>query len=211
MTNTTASASAKYNSDNIMFQVANSKYEDIAYAWFDKGIGLDKINHRNPEVPMLYIRQDGGDYAIATMGDDTKAFSLNFRAMTTGKYTLSYKAKGEFSYLHVIDKFTGEDVDMLLEGEYSFIASPNDSDARFIVRLAYKPNYGNDNESVFAYQSGSEIFVSGEGELQVFDVLGRFVMSERINGVKTVSVPAQGVYVFRLVGENVKTQKIVIR
>ncbi|MBR4838322.1 MAG: InlB B-repeat-containing protein, partial [Bacteroidales bacterium] len=62
MTNTTASASAKYNSDNIMFQVANSKYEDIAYAWFGKGIGLDKINHRNPEVPMLCIRQDGGDY-----------------------------------------------------------------------------------------------------------------------------------------------------
>ena len=211
MTNTTASASAKYNSDNIMFQVANSKYEDIAYAWFDKGIGLDKINHRNPEVPMLYIRQDGGDYAIATMGDDTKAFSLNFKAMTTGKYTLSYKTKGEFSYLHVIDKFTGEDVDMLLEGEYSFIASPNDSDARFIVKLAYLPDYGEGSDDIFAYQSGSEVFVSGEGELQVFDVLGRFVMSERINGVKTVSVPAQGVYVFRLVGENVKTQKIVIR
>ncbi|MBR4837704.1 MAG: chitobiase/beta-hexosaminidase C-terminal domain-containing protein [Bacteroidales bacterium] len=211
MTKTTASASAKYNSDNIMFQVANSKYEDIAYAWFGKGIGLDKINHRNPEVPMLYIRQDGGDYAIATMGDDTKAFSLNFRAMTTGKYTLSYKAKGEFSYLHVIDKFTGEDVDMLLEGEYSFIASPNDSDARFIVKLAYLPDYGEGSDDIFAFQSGSEVFVSGEGELQVFDVLGRFVMSERINGVKTVSVPAQGVYVFRLVGENVKTQKIVVR
>ena len=201
----------RYNNEYIQFAVENSNYSDVTYALFDKGLGLSKINHRNSAIPMIYIPQGKEDYAVAIMGDDTKAFSLNFRAMTTGKYTLSYKAKGEFSYLHVIDKFTGEDIDMLLEGEYSFIASPNDSDARFIVKLAYLPDYGEGSDDIFAYQSGSEVFVSGEGELQVFDVLGRFVMSERINGVKTVSVPAQGVYVFRLVGENVKTQKIVIR
>ena len=201
----------RYNNEYIQFAVENSNYSDVTYALFDKGLGLSKISHRNSAIPMIYIPQGKEDYAVAVMGDDTKAFSLNFRAMTTGKYTLSYKAKGEFSYLHVIDKFTGEDVDMLLEGEYSFIASPNDSDARFIVKLAYLPDYGEGSDDIFAFQSGSEVFVSGEGELQVFDVLGRFVMSERINGVKTVSVPAQGVYVFRLVGENVKTQKIVIR
>ena len=201
----------RYNNEYIQFAVENSNYSDVTYALFDKGLGLSKINHRNSAIPMIYIPQGKEDYAVAIMGDDTKAFSLNFRAMTTGKYTLSYKAKGEFSYLHVIDKFTGEDIDMLLEGEYSFIASPNDSDARFIVKLAYLPDYGEGSDDIFAFQSGSEVFVSGEGELQVFDVLGRFVMSERINGVKTVSVPAQGVYVFRLVGENVKTQKIVVR
>ena len=201
----------RYNNEYIQFAVENSNYSDVTYALFDKGLGLSKINHRNSAIPMIYIPQGKEDYAVAIMGDDTKAFSLNFRAMTTGKYTLSYKAKGEFSYLHVIDKFTGEDIDMLLEGEYSFIASPSDSDARFIVKLAYLPDYGEGSDDIFAFQSGSEVFVSGEGELQVFDVLGRFVMSERINGVKTVSVPAQGVYVFRLVGENVKTQKIVVR
>ena len=201
----------RYNNEYIQFAVENSNYSDVTYALFDKGLGLSKINHRNSAIPMIYIPQGKEDYAVAVMGDDTEAFSLNFRAMTTGKYTLNYKAKGEFSYLHVIDKFTGEDVDMLLDGEYSFIASPNDSDARFIVKLAYLPDYGEGSDDIFAFQSGSEIFVSGEGELQVFDVLGRFVMSERINGVKAVSVPAQGVYVFRLVGENVKTQKIVIR
>ena len=212
MTNTTANA-AKYNNDNIMFKVANSQYSDETYAWFDKGRGLNKISHRNAEVPMIYINQDGEDYAIATMSDDTKMFSLNFKAMTMGKYTLSYKTKGEFNYLHVIDRLTGEDVDMLLEGEYSFVASPSDSDARFIVKLAYLPDYSDGEGDIFAYQNGSDIFVSGEGELQIFDVMGRFVMSERINGVKTISADelSKGVYVLRLVGNGMKTQKIVVK
>jgi len=212
MTNTNSNG-AKYNNDNIMFKVANSQYSDETYAWFDKGRGLNKISHRNAEVPMIYINQDGEDYAIATMSDDTKMFSLNFKAMTMGKYTLSYKTKGEFNYLHVIDRLTGEDVDMLLEGEYSFVASPSDSDARFIVKLAYLPDYSDGEGDIFAYQNGSDIFVSGEGELQIFDVMGRFVMSERINGVKTISADelSKGVYVLRLVGNGMKTQKIVVK
>ena len=208
MKNTNSNGSSKSNNDNIMFKVANSQYSDEAYAWFDKGRGLNKISHRNAEVPMLYINQDGENYAIATMSDDIKTFSLNFKAMTMGKYTLSYKTKGEFNYLHVIDRFTGEDVDMLLEGEYSFVASPNDSDARFIVRLEYTSNNGTNDSSVFAYQSGNEIIVSGEGELQIFDVMGRKISTHQINGVETVNVNAHGVYIFKL---NEKTQKIIIK
>lgn len=201
----------RYNNEYLQFTVANSEYEDLAYAWFDKGTGLSKINHRNANIPMLYINQEGQDYAIATMSDDTKTFNLNFKAMTTGKYTLSYKANGEFSYLHVIDRFTGEDIDMLLEGEYSFIGSSNDNDTRFIVKLGYMPNYSDEVNDIFAYQNGNEIFVSGEGELQIFDVTGRKVMTTTINGAESVSIPAQGVYIFRLVGNEIKTQKIVVR
>lgn len=200
------SGGAKSNNDNIKFIVANSQYEDVTYALFDEGFGLSKINHRNADIPMLYINQNGEDYAIATMGDETKSFNLNFKAMTTGRYTLSYKAKGEFNYLHIIDRITGEDVDMLLEGEYSFIASPNDSGKRFIVRLGY--NAGNEtSDDIFAYQSGNDIVVNGEGELQVFDVTGRMVKIQRINGVQTINLNTQGVYIFRL---NEKIQKIVV-
>ena len=206
-----SSSGSKYDSEYIRFTIENAEYSDDAYAWFDKGYGLHKIDHRNPAIPMLYIPQDGEDYSIAIMKDNTEAFGLNFKANTTGSYTLKYKTKGNFDYLHVIDRLTGKDTDMLLDGEYSFVGSTQDDEARFIVKLAYKPNYGSSDETVFAYQSGSEILVSGEGELQIFDVTGRIVSTETINGVKAVSVPAQGVYVFRLVGENVKTQKIVIR
>ena len=132
--------------------------------------------------------------------------------MTTGQYTLKMKANSEYSYLHVIDRLTGEDVDMLLNGEYTFIGSPRDDENRFIVRLNANSNFGADND-IFAYQNGSEIIVSGEGKLQIFDVMGRFVMSRTINGNESINTATfnTGVYVLRMVGETVKTQKIVVK
>lgn len=208
-----ATGASKAHHDYIRFTVANSQYEDVAYAMFDKGNGLSKIEHRNSEAPMIYIPQDDNNYAIAMMEDNTQMFGLNFKAATTSRYTLSFDTKGEYNYLHVIDRFTGTDTDMLLEGEYNFIGSPIDNDNRFVVKLAYKPDYSEGNDEIFAFQNGNDIFVSGEGELQVFDVTGRFVMSERINGATSISADAlsKGVYVLRIVGSEIKTQKIVVR
>ena len=208
-TNITISKGAKSREhrEYIKFIVANSQYEDAAFALFDDATGLDKINHRNASIPMLYIAQNEENYAIATMSEETQSFNLNFKAMTTGQYTLSYKAEGNYDYLHVIDRLTGEDVDMLLDGEYSFIASPSDNDARFIVKLGYNAN-GNAENDIFAYQDGSDIVVNGEGELQVFDMMGRMIATQHINGVQTVNMPSNGVYIFKL---NEKTQKIVVR
>ena len=100
---------------------------------------------------------------------------------------------------------------MLLEGEYSFIATPSDNTNRFIVRLEYMPNYSEGNAEIFAFQNGNEVLVSGSGELQIFDVTGRSVMTTTINGAESINLSTPGVYIFRLVGNEVKTQKIVVR
>lgn len=197
----------KASDDFISFAVANSQYEDVAFALFGEGSGLSKIDHQNPDIPMIYIHQDDEDYAIATMEDDTKTFNLDFVAKTTGNYTLSVKPEGKFSYIHVIDKVTGEEIDMLREKEYSFIASVTDDADRFIVCLEH---FDDADGTVFAYQSGTDIVVDGEGELQVFDVMGRLVAKQYVNGVETWRAASvqTGVYILRL---NDKTQKMVIR
>ena len=203
-----AGSGEKYQNDNIKFIASNDNYRDATYAVFKKGNGLNKIDHVNPDIPMVYISYKDEDFAIAKFGDEVKSFNLNFKAKTIGSYTLSYETTGEYNYLHIIDRLTGKDIDMLETKEYSFIASPSDTDARFIVNLQYKPNY---DDGIFAYQSGNDIVVSGEGELQVFDVLGRFVTSRHINGVETVNVNAAGVYVLRIVGDEILTQKVVVK
>ena len=208
---TTAATAERYANDYLMFTVANNQYEDVTYAMFHEGYGLNKIDHRNSDIPMLYINQNNENYAIAMMKDNTQSFNLNFKAKTMGQYTLNYKTLGEFNYLHVIDRLTGNDIDMLLDGEYSFIGSPQDNEARFIVRLGYLPNYDDNGEDIFAYQNGSDIIISGEGELQIFDEMGRMISTQRVNGTKTLSVNTKGVYVFRLIGSEIKTQKIVVR
>lgn len=204
----TDAKSAKSNNDRIGFTVTNSQYKDVTYAIFEKGGGLNKIDHRNSEIPMLYINQKGEDYAIAMMDNEENTFNLCFKSQTMGWYTLSYNTKGEFDYLHIIDRVTGEDIDMIQNEEYSFISTPGDNVNRFIVQLSYQPgNYSIENNETFAYQCGNDIVVNGEGELQVFDVMGRMVATQHINGVQTINVPLRGVYIFRL---NEKTQKIVV-
>ena len=191
---------------NITFEIANKEYSDVAYAMFIDGAGLNKIEHMNEDVPMLYVHQDDENYAIATLSEETKAFDLYFEAKTTGKYTLKVEKTGAYSYLHLIDKVAEKDINLLEDNEYSFVGSPADKADRFIVRLELSENAEN---SVFAYQSGNEIVVSGEGELQVFDVMGRLVMQKHVNGIGTWHAASvqNGVYILRLKD---KTQKIVI-
>lgn len=199
---------AKYANDQIMFTVENTEYTDNTYVLFKKGQGLNKIEHRNAEIPMLYVISEGENYAIADMPDNTDVINLGFEAKTMGQYTISLKAEGQYSYMHLVDKLTGNDIDMLVEDSYTFVGTPNDRNDRFVLRLNYNAA-GIDTESdIFAYQSGNDIMVSGEGELQVFDITGRKVMTTDINGVETINGMNRGVYIFRL---NEKTQKIVVR
>lgn len=201
-------AKSRSNRDYIAFTASNNQYEDVTYALFEESAGLNKISHRNNNIPMIYISQNGQDYAIASMSDDTEMFCLNFKAMTMGYYTLSYEAKGKYNYLHVLDRRTGKDIDMLLDGEYRFIASPSDSEARFIVKLKYNADDTSVESDIIAHQDGNDIVVNGEGELQIFDVMGRMIATQQINGVQTINVSSTGIYIFKL---NEKTQKIVVR
>ena len=211
MTNTTASGAKRDFEDNIMFAVSNSNYEDVAYAVFKEGHGLNKIEHRNDDIQMLYIEHNGENFAIADIEENVRAFNLKFHAATTGKYTMKIKPTGDFSYLHLIDNLTGEDIDLLIDDEYSFIGLFLDKDNRFIVKLRY--NSVNYDEDVFAYQSGNDIIIDGDGDLQIFDVMGRMVSTMHVNGIETVSTSSlpTGMYIFRLIGNDMKTQKIVVK
>lgn len=198
----------EYNDEVIRLEVSNSKYTDVAYVCFGNSLPLTKINHLNDEAPMLYVHSESADRAVAVMNErsEVKSVNVNFEAKTMGTYTISGKAeKGNFSYMHLYDRLTGVDTD-LLESDYTFIGSTTDVAGRFILRFEAIDN-NSENES-FAYQNGSDIIVNGEGELQIFDVMGRMVSTQQINGVERVNVKSQGVYIFRL---NEKTQKIVVR
>ena len=97
---------------------------------------------------------------------------------------------------------------MLKEQEYSFVSSSTDNEDRFLVIIGKNT----ESDDVFAFQSGDNIIVSGEGELQMFDVLGRMVSRQWINGMEAISKPSKtGIYILRLKGKEVKSQKIVVR
>lgn len=194
--------------DNIWFTVANNEYSDVTRVSFREGQGLSKIAHYNEEAPMLYVINNGENFASANLNSGEDIIELGFEAKRLGQYTLTFKANGSFGYMHLIDKLTGADVDMLAENEYAFIGADCDDNNRFIVKLNANTGSTTDVDDCFAWQNGSDIIVNGTGELQIFDVTGRMINTTFVNGIETVNVNTHGVLIFKL---NEKTQKIVVR
>ena len=108
--------------------------------------------------------------------------------------------------ISLVDMIDGVMIDLNVNDTYTFIGTSNDREDRF--KLVFN-SLNDSNIEIFAYQIGNDIVVSGEGELQLFDVMGRLILTHRVTGVETFAKPSQsGVYIFRLNG---KTQKIVVR
>ena len=210
--NPAAKDEAGFTNEVIRLEVSNSKFTDVAYVYFGYHLPLTKISHLNDEAPMLYIRNGNDDRAVEVYSNREEVNSINvcFEAKTMGQYTISANmVKGEIKYMHLIDRLTGEDIDMLVEDSYTFIGAPSDSNDRFMLRFTYDTAIEEvELNSVFVHQSGNEVIVEGEGQLQVFDMMGRIVMNQRVNGTETVNGLNNGVYVFRM---NEKAQKVVIR
>lgn len=187
----------------LAFTVAGNGYEDVVYVLFDEGEGLPKITHLSADAPALSV----GGKAIAVLGRETEEFPLTLRAMP-GDYALTAHPS-QLYYLHLIDKATGAERDLLADSSYTFRHRGYESDAeRFVVRLA--PAMHGAERETFAYTDGTNIVVRGEGLLQVFDMLGRLVMTCDVNSEQKILVTHfhTGVYALRLAG---KSQKIVIR
>lgn len=214
ITKTTAKNAGKSSYDFISISVSGTNHSDIAYAIFNDGKhGLNKIDHHNDDIQKVYIEYNDESFAVAEMNHDIKMFNLNFKAQELGEYTLKLDYQGDFSYIHLFDRFTEDDIDMLKEGEYTFIGSPSDSEARFVVRLDPSPSTGSGNGSgTFVYQNGNEIIVNGSGLLQVYDVQGRMVMHQEIIDNQTIDISGlpRCVYIFRLTGDAVRTQKVLL-
>ena len=111
------------------------------------------------------------------------------------------------SNMSLIDQFEGVTVDLSTTESYTFLASSADRENRFMI--VFKNSEFSDGTEIFAYQNGNDIVVNGEGELLVFDMMGRMVMNLHVNGVQTVEKPSTtGVYILKLNG---MTQKMVVR
>ena len=196
----------------ISLTVSNSTYSDKAFVVFDEGVGLDKINHENENIPLLYIPQGDTDYAIAMIDENVSEIPVSFEAMTMGQYTISLQQENcDFEELYLLDKETGEKVN-ILEEDYTFMATTADNAERFVL-LKDNGQQTTDN-SHFAYVSGEDLIISVEGAVQIIDVMGRVIYSNDVtsdNSRIDVSGFDNAAYIVRVVNEEgVKVQKIIL-
>ena len=205
--NPTSSSKGSNNKGYISIVAGNDEFTDNAYVHVANGNTLRKMT-LNDNSSIVYVMNDNKDFAAARIDALEGSMPVCFKANKLGQYTITIEAKDiKADYLHLIDNFTHEDIDLLLEPSYSFIASNNESASRFTLVFRAEGSTVEAND-IFAYQNGNDIVVNGEGELQVFDIMGRLISTQHINGVQTINVSSNGVYIFKL---NEKTQKIVVR
>ncbi|MBQ6307929.1 MAG: fibronectin type III domain-containing protein [Bacteroidales bacterium] len=186
---------------------------DRAILNFNEGSGLPKFQ-LDENSAKVYIPQNGMDYAVVT-AEGQGELPVNFRADENGLYTLSFSFENvEFSYLHLFDNKTGTDVDLLNTPSYTFNATTTDYESRFKLVYATGSSLTDDNFSFINSNGNFSIFgIEGEATLQVLDVMGRMLSTETFSSSieKRLDV-VPGVYFIRLLsGDDVKTQKIVVR
>ena len=174
----------------------NNQLADVARVRFGEGDRIGKLVLRD-EATRLSFSQDGKEYSVVTVVKDEKSIPtelpVNFKAKENGTYTLTIAdlviAREErpkqsnqtsFSYLHLIDNLTGNDVDLLVNPSYTFESRTSDYESRFkLVFILNEDNYNNQNNNDdFAFISNGELIVTGSGTLHVFDALGRQLFSK---------------------------------
>ena len=210
-----ASQSRSKSSHNVCLAITveGKQGSDKAFVYFGEGIGLNKIAHFN-DAPMLYLRQNAKDYAIAHYDASAAVGEVPvfFQAKANGKYTISVADSGlDFDYLHLVDNLTGMDLDLMGANDYTFTAKVSDYDARF--KIVYQLHHCSDDSAVsFCYFADGRLIIPNiecETTLQVIDMTGRILSSQSVKDSYNQPLNLNaGVYVVRM-GE--KSQKIVVR
>ena len=203
---------AESNSINII--ASNNKGSDNVIIRFDDEVksGFPKLVNFNERLANIYVKEENVNYGIMNFNTAIDEIPLYFDAKEMGTYTLTFDVKGDYENLYLLDKMTGEKINLLLENEYEFMANSNDNAERFIIKMD-NSQQSTDN-SHFAYVSGEELIINAEGTIQIIDMMGRMIYSNNVessNNRINVSDFNRATYVVRVINENgVKVQKIVV-
>ena len=170
----------------------------------------------NENSTKIYLPQDGNDFAVVASANEEQ-LPVNFKASQNGTYTLSVDIENAvFEHLTLIDHQTGAQVNLLSTPNYQFNANVNDPESRFTI--SFKSNTSVGSEETFnpiCYRQNGQLVIvnfEGEGTLQMVDMLGRILSSNKIKGEYATEINmVAGVYTIRLITNNkTYTQKIVV-
>ena len=193
--------------------------KDLAVVEFNRPEqgGSEKLRALNNANFDLSAALGGKEYSILFTEEDTEKVPVHFSTREDGTFTLTWETMhGTFTSLLLVDNMTGTITDMLRADHYTFDASTEDYASRFYITYRVTGvDENNEGDGSFAFFDGSEWVVNGQGQLDVIDVMGRVLYSQRlVNEHNRVSLNgvAKGVYLMRVSdGTNTMVQKIVVR
>jgi hypothetical protein len=227
MATTTEDPNSYFRAERVNYPLVNlfaqntAGNRDLAVVEFNRPEigGATKVSFMNTANFELSANLEGQAYGLLFTPEGTEKVPVHFTTQEDGTYTLTWDTQnGVFTSLLLVDNMTGTITDMLRSDHYTFDAKTSDYASRFYLTYAVTGIDDNEYEptvSTFAWFDGSEWVVNGQGQLDVVDMLGRTLLSERLTGDQSrVSLDgvSAGVYLMRVTnGKAVKVQKIVVR
>ena len=186
----------------------------------DKG-GAVKEDAMRMGKGSLWCRYEDEDYALVFTQPGLESASIRFACDEDAQFTMTWSThNGAFSYLHLIDNMTGNDIDCLQKTEYTFTAKTTDYVSRFRLVFDYTGVEENEGDGpsaeseTFAYYADGEIHLAEPcqgASLQIIDMQGRVIVSGDAARPVSTNGMAAGVYVLRLTSDNgTRTQKIIL-
>ncbi len=213
--NAAKSRKAKSNYINIILSNSNGSDNVIVRFGESENAGFPKLDNINPNIANVYVKEDDNRYGIYNLNPEVNEIPLYFDAKEMGTYTLTFDLEGNYDNLYLVDKMTGESVNLLIENEYSFTATSNDNPERFVL-LKDNSQQTTDN-SHFAYINNGDIVIfdiESDAQIRIFDALGRCVYnggaSNETNRISAGSF-SNGVYMIQKIDDKgVKVQKLIL-
>lgn len=206
--------SYKETYDNINIIATGSEGSDNLMIHFNgqENDGFPKLDNINEDISTVFVQRDNSRYGIASYDNDVTEIPFYFDAKEMGQYRIAIETESKFDNIYLYDRKSGETIDMLAEGEYSFLSEADENPERFVLKLSNTTDeLTSDN---FVYQSGEDLYVNAEGTIQIIDMMGRVVYSSDVEGgnnVISISNLNKATYIVRNINENqVRIQKIVI-
>ena len=179
--------------------------------------GATKVNGLRNANFQIAASFGGQRYGLLFTPEGTEKVPVHFTTEEDGTYTLTWSTyNGDFTSLFLVDNMKGTVTDMLHSDHYTFDATTEDYASRFYITFAVTGvDEYNDGDNSFVFYDGNQWIVDGKGYLDVIDVMGRTLYSERLvneHNIVNLNGVAAGVYVMRLSdGNNTMVQKIVVR
>lgn len=218
---TNAPPSRKMDVEKVLeISVENGDYEDKAFVVLGEGEGLEKVNHQNQDVPMIYVPVNDVNFAVAMLDADVKEIPVLFEAKTMGEYIISVNIiDHDFDNIYLFDNQTGEVIDMLAD-DYEFIATTNDNPRRFVLKL-YDVNSVDEMEDddIGVYINNGELIITNIASNAVVDiynvlgvkVYGQKVESDTIHSVSLDNIET-GIFIVRVIDDKgARTRKLIIK
>ncbi len=174
-----------------------------------------------PTAPSLWIPKNGQYYTSLMIDCLTQypVLPVSFKAGNSGPYTINYAfLREDIQTALLIDKQTGITHDLLLEPEFSFLASESDNPARFI--LQFESGYYPDPHDqlpvrIFTYDRTLYIdlrLVDNPCRIEIYNMAGVKTFDDNNDGGVQYEIlfpDLQGAYVVRVTGATgQKKQKV---